>query len=154
MRKAFVIDIPLYNRDLLVVFGDRGYLVNQISEAYNIPLQSAYSITEDIDDYSTGRYYFNIEKGKRFLWMAKVPEKPQEYATLSHEIFHAAFGIMDEIGVSPSEDSEEAYAYLIGLTVLMNRSLRMALCVLLGAIATVVGSTIGTIIFFGILCHD
>ena len=36
----------------------------------------------------------------------------------------------------------------------MNRSLRMALCVLLGAIATVVGSTIGTILFFGILCHD
>ena len=114
MRKAFVIDIPLYNRDLLVVFGDRGYLVNQISEAYNISLQSAYSITEDIDDYSTGRYYFNIEKGKRFLWMAKVPEKPQEYATLGPEIFHAAFGIMDEIGASPSEDSEEAYAYLIG----------------------------------------
>ena len=114
MSKAFVINIPLYKRDLLVVFGDKDYLVNQMSEAYNISLQSAYSITEDIDDYSTGRYYFNREKGSRFLWMPKVPEKPQEYATLGHEIFHAAFGIMDEIGASPSEDSEEAYAYLIG----------------------------------------
>lgn len=114
MNKAFVIDIPIYNRDLLVVFGDKEFLAKQLSEAYNIPLSDAYSIIEDINWYSNGRYYFNIEKGKRFLWMPKTPTEPQEYATLAHEVFHAAFGLMNEIGASPSEDSEETYAYLIG----------------------------------------
>lgn len=114
MSRAFVIDIPLYNRDLLVVFGDTEYLAKQVSEACDIPLHEVYPIIDDIDGRSDGRYYFNVEQGSRFVWMPRVPKNPQEYATLAHEIFHAVFGIMDEIGVSPSEDSEEAYAYLIG----------------------------------------
>lgn len=114
MSRAFVIDIPLYNRDLLVVFGDTEYLAKQVSEAYDIPLHEVYPIIEDIDGRSDGRYYFNVEQGSRLVWMPRVPEEPQEYATLAHEIFHAVFGIMDEIGASPTKDSEEAYAYLVG----------------------------------------
>lgn len=134
MNKAFVIYIPIYDRDLLVVFGDKDYLAQQVSEAYDVPMSDAYMVIEDIDRYTAGRSYFNEWKGIRFLWMPKEPEKPQEYATLAHEIFHAAFGIMNEIGASPSNDSEEAYAYMVSYLTKeiyaslndSHRSLRMA----------------------------
>lgn len=42
------------------------------------------------------------------------PQKPSDFGCLAHEIFHAAFGLLEIFGVKPSSDSEEAYAYLIG----------------------------------------
>ena len=45
---------------------------------------------------------------------AVVPKTPTDLATLQHEIFHAVTFIMDAVGMKLSDDSDEAYAYLIG----------------------------------------
>ena len=42
------------------------------------------------------------------------PETCQQYGTLAHEIFHAVDFIFRRIGMTLSEDSDEAYAYMIG----------------------------------------
>lgn len=43
----------------------------------------------------------------------RFKEEPMDPGIISHECFHAAFGILDRIGVRLSDDSEEALAYLL-----------------------------------------
>lgn len=42
------------------------------------------------------------------------PVTCNQYGTLAHEIFHAVDFIFRRIGITLSEDSDEAYAYMIG----------------------------------------
>lgn len=48
------------------------------------------------------------------LWLKEFPNKPEWYGHLAHEIFHIADMILWKAGLSESEDSDEAWAYLIG----------------------------------------
>lgn len=44
-------------------------------------------------------------------------KKHTNYGTLAHEAFHAVKHIMDQVGVTLSDNSEEAFAYLISFFV-------------------------------------
>jgi hypothetical protein len=61
-----------------------------------------------------GRTWHNITGGQTIIRIPKKPETPQEIGTLSHEIFHGVDFIFRRIGISLSDNSNEAYAYLIG----------------------------------------
>lgn len=112
-EKSFVIDIPIYRRDAVVCFGSKDYLAQQIIEAFDKTTEEAYSIIEDITSYSDGRSYLSMEQRVGFIWMRCIPETPNDYSILAHEIFHYTHAIMTVIGASLSEQSEEPYAYLI-----------------------------------------
>lgn len=43
-----------------------------------------------------------------------MPKSVTDYGTLAHEIFHAVTFILTRIGMSLTNESDEAYAYLIG----------------------------------------
>lgn len=48
------------------------------------------------------------------LRLKNIPQSCTEYGFLAHEIFHAVTFILNRIGMSLTEQSDEAYAYLIG----------------------------------------
>ena len=49
--------------------------------------------------------------GQVIIQLANYP-KPGS-PVLAHEVFHTVFAIMDRIGIPLSNDSDEAYAYLV-----------------------------------------
>lgn len=60
-----------------------------------------------------GRVFFR--KGYcPILWIPQPPGSPREYATLCHEVLHVACIVMGWAGIPLTDESEEAYAHLIG----------------------------------------
>ncbi len=52
--------------------------------------------------------------GQAVIWVEELPTTPKVISYLAHEIFHCATQILSRAGLSHGEESEEAYAYLIG----------------------------------------
>lgn len=51
---------------------------------------------------------------RTIIRLRSVPKSVTDYGTLAHEIFHAVTFILTRIGMSLTNESDEAYAYLIG----------------------------------------
>src|SRR5687767_1810384 len=64
------------------------------------------------NETATGRFcLFSTNQGLiRLRW---IPESPEEYASLQHEIFHYVMHILSRMGMKWSVKSDEAYSYLI-----------------------------------------
>lgn len=67
-----------------------------------------------IERNGQGRYCL-FDSGASLLRLVKIPETPDEYGYLAHEIFHVVSAIMYKIGMPLQVTvSCEAYAYLTG----------------------------------------
>lgn len=64
--------------------------------------------------YTTAGKFVLMSDNKAIIRLYRIPSTPEDYGTLAHEIFHSVECILSEIGMSLSEYSHEAYAYLIG----------------------------------------
>lgn len=53
----------------------------------------------------------------RYIWIDKFNWTTVDQALLAHEIFHYVHGVLRDAGLVLSNDSEEAYAYLLGRTI-------------------------------------
>ncbi len=107
-----MIHLDMFYRDLLVVFGNE----KQTRERLRM-----YFDKEEIDELLEG-FSFR-EKGKTvyaskfnafFVWIPEPPKTAQDVGFLVHELFHSTYAVMCNSGISLSEDSEEAFAYMIG----------------------------------------
>ena len=110
-ENLFEIYIDIYLNNLVVFFGEN---------RKNLHKKMAERLTKDDLDYFKG---LNFQRGKAvgfndagvtILWLNKVPDSVDCLAVLNHEIFHCVCMILERVGVKYSEDSDEAYAYLIG----------------------------------------
>ncbi|WP_270546562.1 hypothetical protein [Butyricimonas paravirosa] len=107
-NKPYIISIDIYQHDILVFFGNKELLINEL-EKYLEP--------DQIEEFDTcvqkGRgHTYMFDTGQLVLYMPNVPKRIDDFVTLNHEIFHCTILILKRIGVSLSDDSEEAYAYL------------------------------------------
>lgn len=107
-----IISIDLYNRDVMVHFGSRKELRKELMNYHkpNVAKEIAESINYDADGYTL----YNSENGAFIVYMPKLPSTPKEMGTLIHELSHATNAIMEAIGVTLTESSEEAYTYCLG----------------------------------------
>ena len=110
MEEIFKIDIPLYRERLHVFFGSREECANALRadgmEEWRI--NSWLEHTKNCDGlYSQHDCY-------RLLWVYRIPESVAEYVDLVHEVEHAAFYMLKDKGLIHTEESDEAYAYLMG----------------------------------------
>ena len=109
--KKFIINCQVYPYDIFVFFG------NDISKL-KIELSKLLP-KEDIDDFDnltfngTGKSVM-FPNNQTLLWLKYEPREPELLGTLNHEIFHCACFILERAGIKYSEDSDEAFAYLIG----------------------------------------
>lgn len=107
-----IISIDLYNRDVMVHFGSRKELRKELLN-YHKP-EIASKIVNEINFEADGFTHYNSENGAFIVYMPKQPSTPKEIGTLVHELSHATNAIMEAIGVTLSDSSEEAYTYCLG----------------------------------------
>ena len=55
-----------------------------------------------------------LKRGSHIVRLKEDDGSSKWRNTLSHEIFHVVCNIMSKVGIVLHDDSEEAYAYLIG----------------------------------------
>lgn len=51
------------------------------------------------------------------LWIPKLPRTAREHGTLAHEAFHLTYEVASWASIPLGDDSEEAYAHLLGALV-------------------------------------
>jgi hypothetical protein len=98
----------MYLCDVYVCFGSRKRLHNALK---NIASHDVKEYEENLIGKS-GMFVMYGSVG--VIWMEETTASPRVMSYLAHEIFHCAAGILDRAGVSHTDESEEAYAYLIG----------------------------------------
>lgn len=106
--KPFVLEYPLYRHSLLVCFGSTD------AEVYAYFADRKYALTDAerkaLLINGTGRTTILLG-GNTVLRTKNVPRRGS--GVLAHEIFHAVELLMERIGMTLTEASDEAYAYLI-----------------------------------------
>lgn len=106
-----LIDISQFYRDVIVCFGGKETLRKCLTEYHDE--EKAEEILGLFDFSGLGKTIYSNEENVFVMWFPHLPKTAQDMGFLSHEIFHAACAVMSGIGCRPSDDSEEAYAYLI-----------------------------------------
>ena len=105
-----IIPIDLYCRDVMVHFGSRKELRKELSRIFG--KATAKEISEQFAEVSCGRTVL-LSGGQIILYLPQSPTSVVDYATLQHEIFHAAFFTLEKAGIVLGENCDEAYSYLI-----------------------------------------
>lgn len=109
--KTKVIQIPIYNGTLQVLFGDISEVKNTLIEEYKVGNYEAGEMVKAIEGSNAAVMFDNKEL---FLWVNKIPTSIEDYGFLIHELQHATFRFLDNRGMSHTIESDEAYSYLIG----------------------------------------
>ena len=110
-----IIPIDLYCRDILFIFGDKVYLQKSIRK-YHTQEQTdeLMKVFDNVDEHTQGRTVLNFCNNAFIVWQPHLPQSVFDMQFLVHEIFHATKALLENAGISLSDESEEAYAYLIG----------------------------------------
>lgn len=99
-----IITIDLFKKDIAFFNGSSVNEINNFLKKFN------YSVDEKEFQRICGKFIM-FENTASLVW---VRDKTKNInPVLSHEIFHCAVAILNSIGVSFSDSSEEVYAYLI-----------------------------------------
>lgn len=110
--KTKIIQIPIYHHTLQVLFGDSQELKDTLIKEYKLDECEVCSMTDNISRYSGSMWY--VEKtGDFYLWCENVPNTISDYGTLVHELQHFVFIFLGNKGLNHTEDSDEAYSYLM-----------------------------------------
>ena len=110
--KNSIIHIDAFYSDIIMHFGSEQSLKKQLYKY--MCKKDADELLNKIDFNCEAMTVFNQEKKIFFVWMPRVPENSQDFGFLVHELFHAVVKMLDTIGVTPTESSEEVYAYTLG----------------------------------------
>ncbi len=111
-KNKVVVHIPVFRRDVLVIFGNEDDTRRVLSEYCEEE-----EINELLEDFSfdTDGHMVYSEKFKfPFVWMPEKPKTAEETGTLVHELFHASYAIFQSIGNPLTPQSEEVFAYTLG----------------------------------------
>ena len=107
-----LIDIEIYCRNIIVHFGGKKSLKKALRQYHN--KDTVDYILNTVAFESKGYTLYDSIRQVFILYMPKIPQTAEDMAFLSHEIFHVANAIMENVGSELTDSSEEAYAYLIG----------------------------------------
>ena len=113
-RGAALRPIDVYSRDILFHFGDVPSFKKAVRRCHTQEQTDAIFAELDFDNNSKGKTIYSSVHNAFIVWMPSLPQSSYDMQFLSHEIFHAAHALMIGVGINLSDDSEEAYAYLIG----------------------------------------
>lgn len=112
----FIIPLEIYPFDLMFSLGQSD---EKFKKSLSEHIQKEYMPTNDafimsFEDGCRGKTFHHITSKYTIIRLPNKPKTRVEFGTLSHEIFHAVDMIFRTIGITLSEDSDEAYAYIIG----------------------------------------
>lgn len=105
-----IIRVDIYNRDVLVHCGNlkplRKYLSKFLSQ------DAIKEICDSLRDCKLGQT-LQIENSGILVYLPKDPSDTKDMGVLVHELFHAAYFILQKAGIDCNDSADEAYAYLL-----------------------------------------
>lgn len=105
-----IISIDIYDRDVMVHFGEKKHLKARLSKIFGCEKSS--EIVSMISGEEKGKSFL-LPGGQMILYMPNLPKDIKGLSILAHEIFHIANYTLEEAGINLTSDSDEAYSYLI-----------------------------------------
>ena len=105
-----IISIEIYDRDVMVHFGKKKHLRDKLSNMFG--RKQADEIISTITGKEKGKSLL-LPGGQMILYMPELPKDIKGLSILSHEIFHIANFTLNKAGINLTDDSDEAYSYLI-----------------------------------------
>lgn len=108
MKDNFIIPYVIYPFEAMVSLGESDEEVNNSLIKWGIDKKEAI-----IDSYLAAGQAFMFEQGQTLIRLKVYPTTYKNLATLQHEILHAVSYLMTRIGIKFSDDSEEAYTYMV-----------------------------------------
>jgi len=109
-----VIEMGLFDFDVVVAIGSRDRLEEYISFKYEIP---DFDISKHETGYEPRGQCFHCDGYVPIIWIPNKPKTPREYGTLAHECVHAAKHVMRWAHVPDSDDTEEVLTHTVGYLV-------------------------------------
>lgn len=108
-NKVIKISENIYEYDLHVCIGDYEWWLEYLRKhhGYVHRDQSSYGGETILMSNSDGSYVLSI-------WMPDMEFTSKDYGTLAHELLHAAFFVMKEIGIQIDADNAEPLNYYFG----------------------------------------
>ena len=108
--KNFIIPLVVYPFDLMVSVAE--------SDAKLKKTLSDNGVNDEDEmwtfgETTTGRFCL-FPSNQGLIRIREMPKTNVDYANLQHEIFHYVMHIFDRIGMKWTQESDEAYSYLIG----------------------------------------
>lgn len=108
----YMAHLDMLYRDILIVFGDEEQTRKTLHKYFD---------KEEIDDLlrdatfnGRGWTKYTSKFNSYLVWFPSNPKTAEEVGFLVHELFHATYAVMCNVGINLSEDSEEVFAYTIG----------------------------------------
>lgn len=111
-KKAFKIDIDIYPCSFFVVFKDVKLLRSLLLQEKSPPTEL--QIDDILSHFNTKGYYgrtLQLDNGDVII---HIYSSNTLFNTITHEVFHAVHMCLDYLGMSLTNESQEAYAYLTG----------------------------------------
>ena len=105
-----IISIDIYDRDVMVHFGEKKHLKARLSKIFGCEKSS--EIVSMISGEEKGKSFL-LPGGQMILYMPNLPKDIKGLSILAHEIFHIANFTLEKAGINLTSDSDEAYSYLI-----------------------------------------
>jgi hypothetical protein len=113
----FIIPLHIYPYDIMFSVGqsNKAFLRSVkavFQNAYYVDLKE--DAIANLPKECRGRTFHHLIGGQTIIRLPSKPITPEQFGTVSHEIFHAVDFIFRRIGLQLTGQSDEAYAYLIG----------------------------------------
>lgn len=121
MTSNFVhVPVQMYHFDVYVSFHQTDkQLRKSLKEKSDLEKDDIdYILDPENNEFSAALCFTNRKKQTCVIRIKQEASPSQIMAHLSHEIFHAAVFILHSSGLKLTDDSEEAFAYLIGFITL------------------------------------
>lgn len=120
--QAFNIDLHVYPYTIYVVIGNPELFRNCMELTWKKPEQDVIDgWVKTLKEHKEEGHFattFRLESNDAIIFFATTTIPKQDPASfhnyIAHELFHAVSFVMSTIGMPLGEDSEEAYAYLLG----------------------------------------
>ena len=107
-NSAFIVPCDIYKTEIL-------FVIESDSKAARDIISKVLDDTTIIEEDFIGNdgMTFTPQSGYIVVWLERKPQTLIQTAILTHELLHVTISILNRVGVSVSDSSEEAYTYLI-----------------------------------------
>lgn len=108
-----LIQIPIYKTALLIYFGDRDGLLKAVKKhGGKAQRKEIEAMLPDESEVTDGSTYLTKDRSVT-IHLPSTPTTPRDVAVLNHELSHATNYILMSVGMQHTEETEEAYTYLL-----------------------------------------
>lgn len=110
-NKLQTVRIDLFRREVLVMVSDYTTFIGHLTP--HLDREELNELKENAPRSSVNGEAFMLNSGNAVIWIRDVFSKETTATILIHEASHVAIKMLQDIGVTLTDESEEIYAYMI-----------------------------------------